>query len=209
MIVQHDGWWWPESDRQARPVITRDVAPATKALLSHVAGRDCVIQAGGNVGVYPVALADHFRRVITVEPDPENFACLERNLRARDSLNRIEAVRGGLGESPGACRMVEVEPGNCGAHRVASGGSIPLVSIDSFNLGPCDLIWLDIEGAELSALKGAVETIEACSPVIAIEDKGLGDHFGVGSGEVAAWLQARGYAQVDRIGQDKVFRRPR
>ena len=72
MIACIDGWWWPESDVRARPVITGDCDAAIAELLPHIGGRSCIVQAGGNVGVYPIALAKHFDRVVTVEPDPEN-----------------------------------------------------------------------------------------------------------------------------------------
>src|SRR5262245_29705696 len=90
-ITQLHGWFWPSDDKTARPVITRDCDGSIRELLRHVPGRDCIVQAGANVGIYPVALSDHFRRVITCEPDPTNFACLVKNLAARDSLKRVTA----------------------------------------------------------------------------------------------------------------------
>lgn len=207
-IVQYDGLYWPADDRKARQAILRDRDPAMAAILRHVSGRECVVQAGGNVGVYPLALADHFHSVITAEPDPTNWRCLSSNLAARDSLKRIRALNAGFGEVNGVCDMVVVEPGNCGAHRIQEGaGDIALVTIDSLVLPTCDLIWLDIEGGELAALKGAVETLARCKPVVAIEDKGLDAAYGVRRGETVNWLGFMGYEQVDQIGRDKVFRR--
>ena len=208
MVVQHDGWWWPSDDRDARRVIVRDANDAVAGLLKHVEGRTCIIQAGGNVGVYPVALADHFRRVITFEPDPINAQCLWRNIEARDSLKRIDARQAALGEEIGSCAMVEVEVGNCGAHRIdPERGNIVVLPIDALDLIACDAIWLDIEGFEHAALKGARATIERFSPVIAFEDKGLDRAYGVPPGETAAWLKGLGYSQIDKLGNDKVFRR--
>lgn len=207
MIVQHDGLYWPESDRAARPVIVGDCDASIRQLLTHVRGRDCIVQAGANVGTYPLALADHFKKVVTVEPDAENFECLRLNLKARDSLGRVHALNAALGQAEGYCHIVQVEPNNCGAHRIEEGGPIHVVAIDSFCLEACDAIWLDVEGYELPALKGAVETIEAFSPVIAVEEKGLEKAFGVQPGELTNWLGLFGYEQVDRIGRDKVFRR--
>lgn len=207
MIVQRDGMWWPEDDVRARPVILRDVNESVARLLAHVEGRDLIVQAGGNVGVYPLALADYFQRVVTAEPDPENADCLMRNLKARDSLNRVTAYVGAFGEAEGGCKVVEVEKNNCGAHRIERGGPIPLITIDSLSLPHCDAIWLDCEGSELLALQGAVQTIDRFSPVIAVEDKGLQASFGIMPGELQRWLGMFGYQEVDQIGRDKVFRR--
>lgn len=209
-VVQVDGWWWPAADRRARPVITRDVSGAVFDLLKHVQGRDCILQAGGNVGVYPLALADHFRSVVTAEPDPLNLECLRRNLRTRDALNRVDVHPGALGRESGLCAVVEVEPDNCGAHRIEpSAGAIPVLAIDDLDLWACDAIWLDIEGHELAALQGAVETLREFGPVVVFEDKGLSRAYGVERGEAGRWLESLGYERAGCIGHyDVIYRRP-
>lgn len=213
-IVQHGGFWWPSIDTDAHGVVLDDCAPAIKALLPHIPGRDLIVQAGACVGVYPVALTDHFQSVVTFEPDPLNYDCLRRNLDARDSLGRVTAYCAALGETPGFCDMRVVKSTNVGAHRVEfNTGKIAAWCIDALPLpapngeARVDAIWLDLEGAELLALKGAAATIERFSPTIAVEDKGLHRSFGITDGALQAWLAERGYEQVDRIGRDKIFRR--
>lgn len=207
-VVQIGGMWWPRDDRRARPVILRDVESSIRGLLGHFKGRDLIVQAGGNVGCYPLALADHFRQVVTAEPDPVNFDCLRRNLAARDSLGRVQAHNAALGETAGFCEPVEVEAGNCGAHRVDyGGGAVPVMTIDDLDLKRCDCLFLDIEGPELLALKGAARTIVNFSPVISIEDKGLSRTYGVPIGAAQEWLAGFGYEEVGEYGRDKIFRR--
>lgn len=208
ILANHFGWWWPAADTDARGVLTADVLTAVPALLKHIRGRDLIVQAGGNVGLFPLALADYFRKVLTFEPDPTNFACLSRNLEARDSLGRVIALPVGVGEARAVAGLHVVSKGNCGAHRLDLAGSgVEVWTLDELDLPRCDAIWLDIEGGELPALKGAVRTIERFSPVIACEDKGLHRAFGIEDGALQAWLAERGYEQVDKIGQDKVWKR--
>lgn len=207
-ITQRDGWYWPTDDTKARPSILRAMEPSIKAFMAHVTGRDLIVQAGGNVGVYPLALSDHFRKVVTAEPDKVNFDCLCLNLQARDSLKRVTALNAGVGEANGVCDMVEVEEHNCGAHRVDFAvGVIPVWAIDNLPLDACDAIWLDIEGAELSALKGAAKTIARFSPTIGVEDKGLSEAYGVPLGGAGFWLAGLGYQEVAVIGRDKIYRK--
>lgn len=208
MIHQVNGLWWPTADTEARRVIVHDCPGSIDALLKYIPGRDCIVQAGGNVGVYPLALTDHFRKVITFEPDPVNGECLKLNLQARDSFHRVTALTAAVGAELGVCEPVAVDANNCGAHRVDyAKGSVPVWTIDQVPLSAVDAIWLDIEGSELLALKGAEKTIQEFSPVIACEDKGLCSAYGIAQGELQSWLGSRGYEQIDRIGNDAVFRR--
>jgi FkbM family methyltransferase len=206
-LALHDGWYWPANDTDARYVITRDCVPDITALLEHIPGRSLIVQAGGNVGLYPVELAKHFDRVVTAEPDPTNWSCLWRNLLKHDPDRKVDARNCAFGPAPGSCQMHVVKASNCGAHRIQAGEGILVLPIDSFALLACDAIWLDVEGYELPALQGAEQTIERFSPVISIEDKGLNDAFGIAAGAVQRWLAERGYSEVARIGRDKVFRR--
>lgn len=213
ILANYDGFWWPASDTDARGVLTADVQTAVPALLKHIRGRDLIVQAGANVGLFPLALRDAgFLRVETYEPDPMNYECLLLN------LHRTEAGRSGwriwhhhaaLGEVAGFCDMVPVKRSNCGAHRVDfEAGKIPVMTIDGQNLPVCDAIWVDCEGSELFVLRGAVETIDKFSPVICAEDKGLGgDFFNLPPGALQDFLSPLGYTQVDKIGRDKVFKR--
>lgn len=210
-ITQFDGWWWPEDDTDGRAVIVPDCAPAIAALLPHIDGRDLIVQAGANVGYYPVALDKLFNHVFTTEADPTNYACLAKNIVAhRDAKTTIifPSRPAALGAASGLCAPVHLSDRNCGAHRVDYGsGDIPVMTIDSMRLPRCDAIWLDIEGAELLALQGAERVISEFSPTICVEDKGLHRAFGIADGALRNWLTERGYVEVDRIGNDKIFRR--
>ena len=47
---------------------------------------------------------------------------------------------------------------------------IEVKSLDSYNFQEVDFMKIDIESHELEMLKGAVETLERCNPIIFIED---------------------------------------
>jgi FkbM family methyltransferase len=161
-------------------------------VLPLVAKKRVCVQAGGNVGVYPLALDLEFDFVFTFEPDADNWDCLCRNVKSPGVIKRNAA----LGAELGWCGVHRIDADNCGSHKTLPGSAIPMQTIDSLNLGQCDLIWLDIEGAEADAIKGALATIEKFSPIIVLEEKGLGPK-----------ADLPGYSRVMRIGNDTVYRR--
>jgi hypothetical protein len=182
-----------------------DAEPDIAALLPYIDGRKCIVQAGGNVGVYPALLAETFETVVTAEPDDVNYECLQRNLT---DCNNVIHMHAAFGAEAGVCKPVHLDETNCGAHLVEfSTGNVPVLKIDDMQLTDCDAIWLDVEGSELLALQGAELTIERFSPVISVEDKGLNEAFGVEDGALQAWLSKRGYEQVGAYGRDKIFKR--
>ena len=199
---QLDGLFWPDSDVNARKALVDRVSEDVDVLLRNVTGRRLVIQAGGNVGVYPLELKKHFETVWTFEPDPDNFGCLWENVGGKPG---IMMMQGALGEEHTRMDVENPEPGNCGCVRLVDGQAVWVVPLDSFPVAGLDALWLDVEGVELAVLKGAAKTIERYHPVVMFENKGHHRHYGVADGEIEAWLTEQGYRYADRSGNDEVW----
>ena len=189
-MKQIDGLWWPDFDVRCRNAVVTECAAAMPVVLPLVKEKRVCVQAGGNVGVYPLALAKVFDRVITFEPDRENLECLFENIWDAP----VQAQWGALGAELGTCGIRRIDTDNCGSHKTVPGTAIPVQTIDGLGLDQCDLIWLDIEGAEADAIDGARATIEKFSPIIVLEEKGLG-----------AKADLPGYSRLMRIGNDTVY----
>lgn len=177
------GLLWPSTD-VAGPAIMLNGAADLLQVYPLCRGFDVAVQAGGHCGVWPRDLGLKFGTVYTFEPDPVNFRCLCVNAPA-ENVFKFNAA---LGDKRGTVDL-ERRPANCGAHQISGPGRIPVLMIDDLGLSACDVIYLDIEGSELPALKGAQRTIQACRPVIAVEDKGMSDRYGIAVGEVVLWLR--------------------
>ncbi len=209
-MIQRDGWWFPDGDETFWRFHPREAARDLPFFLKNVPGRGTVVQAGANVGTYPLYLADHFQRVITFEPDPQSWDCLQANLKPRDCLGRVQAHNMALGEMGGLGQMVSGEnPGNWGARRWEpdDDGAIFQASIDDYWPDDVAAIWLDIEGLELDALRGARRTIEKWSPWIIAEENGNGSKYGVDEHGIADFLETFGYSVECGIGNDRYYRR--
>jgi FkbM family methyltransferase len=163
------------------------------------------IQAGGAMGLWAKRLAQKFNAVYTFEPTPESFrACVANNI---EELN-VHCFNAGLGEKPEFIEMgFPRDPVNFGGFRVLKGGDVPVLPIDVFEFPLCGLLMLDIEGYELFALRGAVETIKRCKPVIVLEDKhGCCTDFGYKVGDCEKFLAQFGYQTYKRFhgGRDVI-----
>ena len=204
------GLYFPDDDTQCGPAVFREWKEKGEYVLSLVSEKRTAIQAGGNAGLFPLKLAEHFEHVITYEPEPRNWECLQANIKKAGTTN-IEAVNGALGASRGTVRIARSDPQNCGATQVVedSEGSIQQYCIDCQEVqSSVDLIWLDIEGFEYRALQGALNTIAAFGPVIVIENKGLIPEFPGGFGGSEAfvkWMATIGYRRESRIMRDDIY----
>ena len=197
-----------------------------KEACRYLKGNRLAIQAGGNLGIWPVMLVEDFdfSRVITVEPDPDNYECLCRNVRFYP--NHIFAVSWALGDGfkPSKVPWEKDPKGRPGWHRVATNGAkgasamVGMVTVDSISKHlvdrPVDLLALDIEGMELPALKGAAGVIHRDHPVIIVEDLARSKHknyrrrasaYGTPPGELQAWLREHGYQCVAEFKNDEVW----
>lgn len=199
-IHQIDGVWWPATDNEANHQVTNQMADIP-AILKHCSRYDACIQAGGNVGLWPLEFSKYFRQVFTFEPDEVNYKCLLMNL---DSKAGIIAANAGLGEAPAKMGMAR-NIANCGAHQMEGEGDIEIMTIDSLGLGACNLIQLDIEGFELQALKGAEQTIRQFHPVIVTEEKGLGSKYEVLPDAISSYLLTLGYKVADKVSNDVIY----
>jgi FkbM family methyltransferase len=110
-----------------------------------------------------------FYKVISFEPDPQNFKVLQKTAASlKYKKNQIEVYPCALGE---AVAKIQVESSGESSSRVGFGETtISCRMIDEFaGLGrPPTFIKLDIEGYELPALRGARRTISEQKPVLAL-----------------------------------------
>lgn len=197
------GYFVPETDEHCLGAVLDEVGDLGVSLDLCKDFRT-VIQAGGNIGVYPLALSQKFKTVYTVEPDVDNYEALEANTcNARNIVSR----RAAFGRVHGRAAIDRVYPDNIGAHQVKEGNEFAVIPIDSLGVVDCDFLQLDVEGSEHEALLGAIATIEAGWPVITLELKGHGERYGYTDDETITWLKFMGYKITDRVNRDVIFTR--
>jgi FkbM family methyltransferase len=201
-LVCYDGLWRPSRDFHSVQHVKNELWKIDVLAKAMKYKRVC-IQAGGHVGLFALRLADYFEYVTTLEPDPDHFECIRRNTSGE---MRISEFRFALGDKPGTIHLSEKEANNTGSIGYDEKGTITadVHTIDEIVLfGSVDLIYLDIEGMEGLALKGATETIKRCRPIIVCENKGL-DVEG-SEGLIEKTMEMHRYVKVHRLMRDDVF----
>lgn len=199
-MVSVEGIWWPSKCQESR-LNAEFTFNDINTLMSKCSNKRTAIQAGGNVGIWPIEFSKHFDKVISFEPDALNFECMVKNT---ENINNLHIYNAALGHESGSASLERVSY-NCGAHYLKGGQEFVIMTIDSLDLDSCDLIQLDVEGYELNALKGAKKTIDAFHPVIMVEDKGLSNRYGTCKGDIEKWLKPLGYIAKCETARDIIF----
>jgi FkbM family methyltransferase len=159
-----------------------------------VGGRpgDTVFDCGAHVGVFTrYCLQRGVKRVIAVEPDPTNLACLEANFAAEIASGQVTIIKAGVWNTK--TKLPLFEPGgvnsggnsfvNRAAPNIYKLDEIPVLPLDEIvgdlKLDRVDFIKMDIEGAERYALEGAAKSIARFKPRMAICTYHLADDLQV------------------------------
>jgi FkbM family methyltransferase len=142
---------------------------------------DYVIDIGANIGWYGVLAAKLLGeggRVMTFEPDPDNFAMLRRNLMRSGSAAVVETRQEAVGEQAGAVKLY-LSTFNMGDHHLFDDGEsresvdVPLTTLDEVFADRKRLPTIlksDTQGSEARILKGARKLLAAgWRPIMVLE----------------------------------------
>ena len=217
-------WYWPKTDggsvgfhhpnstwsyMQQHPDIPKRISDhiSDPLRIHHHLGvnKNIVVQAGGNCGFYVKQYAQLFRMVYTFEPEPLNFFCLNLNVTEKNVI-KFQAVLGDKHELVSLNNFLN----DSGSTHVKNGPGeqsvVPTMLIDDLNLPGCDLIHLDVEGYELFALRGAIETIKRFKPVIAYENPEVwSSRYGYNKNTIDDFVVSLGYGLKCEEQGDMIF----
>lgn len=200
---ENNTWKWPAGDEKLVQVFGH--VADIDAIMPHVKDTGVCVQAGGACGIWPLRFSQLFDTVYTFEPQPDNFKCLVKNTSEADN---IIATNCALADDENTYSIHNdiFERKNYGAgYIIPDANGIKAIRLDSLGLESCGLIQLDVEGAELVALKGAAELIDAFHPTIVLEEKRL-NHVVANPAMARNWLERNfGYEQVDAIHKDVIL----
>lgn len=135
---------------------------------------DTVVDAGAFTGDYTIYAARKIGkkgRVIAFEPDSRNAMILKRNI-AHAKIDNVIIVPKGLWSENTTLEFQGSAGVRSSLASRSANMSVNVVKLDDelvkIGVTKVDVIKMDIEGAEIEAIKGAVETLKKCNPFVII-----------------------------------------
>ena len=174
--------------------------PDVVGFLVHVLGpEDLFVDAGANLGVMTVAAsAVAGARSLSIEPHPDTFAWLQRNVELNGIGDKVTCVKSALGSASGSVTLTR----GLGAENYVVEDELAseVISVSCRRLddvlegAEAKVIKIDVEGYETSVLEGAIQAI--CNPnlkAIVMELAGHGCRYGFDEKKITSNLVALGF----------------
>jgi FkbM family methyltransferase len=178
--------------------------PHMQSLIARVVIKDTVFyDIGANVGFYSLLASTLIfpGKVFAFEPVPENVLYLKRHLILNDIRN-VEVLAVAICDQVGTSNFQEEVTRSMGRLQAEGSTRVQTATLDSLlqaqRIAPPNYIKIDIEGAELMALRGASECIRRHRPVIFLATHGRGMET-----ECGRQLNSWGY-ELQEIGDTNI-----
>ena len=158
---------------------------------------------GAHIGQYTLLAAERGLMVHSFEPNPDNFARLKRNVTL-NSFARVVLNQVAVSDHVGTEIFYLPNSSNTGSGSLksiltSSDGkvSVKTITLDNYfvklAVAP-QIIKMDIEGAELLALHGLINTLRSCSPILILEASEMGARaFGYNVDDLVEFLRGFDY----------------
>jgi FkbM family methyltransferase len=171
----------------ADAVLARYWVPALRSLEEHLSDPNVTIAAdlrwkvddGAHVGHYTLRAAAKGANVIAIEANRATALRLAENLE----LNELQAAVHNVAAWDAKTTLKLQPPGKAerdGSTRVVEGdGDVPALPLDDLlgDVERIDVVKLDVEGADLHALRGMAQTLARLRPLLFIEDHSIYGYY--------------------------------
>lgn len=199
----------------ARKLMTAAAEPEMVVLRHLLPAGGCAIDLGANFGSYTKMLADAVGEdgmVYAFEPVPSTYRVLRSNLDWL-GLSNVDAFPVAVSDDAAMVEMTvpRYAQGGANYYEARIGGArtskaetvqVTTVRLDDVfaDLDRVDVIKCDVEGHELSVLRGADELLRRCRPAWLMELSGNPDDPASAAAEVVSRMRAAGYAIYRFVG---------
>ena len=188
--VSSMAWAYPDRMAEEEAFVARELQPG-----------DVYVDVGANVGMLALRAASIVGpegRVVAVEAHPRTAAFLAENVRL-NGFEHVEIERVAVGDAPGEISFTDrrsddqngVSPDGSGSVRV------PVTTLDDLlpaaRLPHVHLLKIDVEGFELSALRGATQLLSRVDRLLFESSPALCARYGYRCRDVHDLLRSAGF----------------
>lgn len=134
-----------------------------------------VIDVGANIGNHSIFFSTicDFKKCFSIEPNPQVFEILQKNIALNSLQDKVEALNCGAGKERSVSYLGKSNARNLGATSLnpqdETSRQVEIIAIDELNLDSLDLLKIDVEGMAVEVISGAAETIKKCKPIVFVE----------------------------------------
>lgn len=162
-----------------------------------------LLDIGSNIGNHTLYFFQNnlIQTAYCFEPVQDTFQILQKNIYINNLQNKVKLFNVGVGESQGTAQIASYSISNTGSSqlKISNKGDIPIIAIDNIDFEQnISLVKIDVEGFELSVIKGMLNTLKTHKPLIFIE---IRNPF---FDEIREHLQALGY-EFKKIDDDEDY----
>lgn len=158
-----------------------------------------VLDIGANYGQMAVRFAGNCKQVYAFEPQVYSYLC--KNIYFNDWCDNVVAIYNPVYAINGVGFKFNSTTNYSSNHMVRDKSGLSSITIDSLNIeGKIDFIKVDVQGCDLFAMQGAVETIKKNKPAIIFEyEQSLQYKFGTTFQDYVDFVNDIGYKFVETI----------
>lgn len=172
----------------------------TEAVKRTVMPGDICVDIGANIGYFSFLMATLGAKVLAFEPSQYGFERFSANLSLNPGLD-IQAKRIGLGDKKHT--ITEAIEARFSERVLAHDHpeSIVIETLDSYELRKLDFLKIDVDGHDVSAIRGSLETLKRHKPVVLAEfcERVL-KPYGTSAQELGDLFLSCGYANAIDLG---------
>ncbi len=202
---------WMDVDEQMRGGLPTYQLTKYNRALQFAPAQRVAIDVGAHVGLWTRVMALDFERVQAFEPVPAHIECWLENMRGAPNACLHNVA---LGDHAGIVSLRRRTADSCGDTGVTQPGeeanaavNVRLMTLDSYAFPIADFLKIDNEGYEYFVVRGGLETIARCRPVVIVEQKpGMGQRYGLREHQAVEELLKLGMSVADELHGDFILR---
>jgi len=184
-------------------------------LLTLLASKEKVfVEVGVHTGSYSIRMAKLYKHVVAIEPNPYSIECLKKNIEL-NSVDNITVIPVACGDSDGELLLGVAEGSSSLLRRSPVSVKVKVRRLDDL-VDHVDVMKIDVEGYEEQVIRGGLNLIDRCKPVMVIEHHDLGGYYTIEGANLRIKSMFKGYRRFNLDGvryayvhEDRLLELPR